>query len=92
MLTLKSLAIKRLERYEEGYKAGENRIAGKIVLDGASSEISVRLTEKQCRKILVIVSQAARDTADEAAQAMTAEVFNLPTMPQLENEESDIPF
>lgn len=92
MLTLKSLAIKRVEHYETGYKAGENRIAGKIVLDGASSEVSVRLTEKQCREILAIVSQAAQDTAREAAEAMTAEVFNLPTMPQLKNEESDIPF
>lgn len=84
MLTLKSLAIKRLEAYETGYKAGENRIAGKIVLDGAASEISVKLNERQCREILVIVSQAAQDTAREAAEAMTAEVFNLPTLQAIE--------
>lgn len=84
-MTLKSIAIKRLESYEVGYKAGELHVAGKIVLDGTHSEVSVHLTERHCREIISIVSQAARDTAEEAARAMTAEVFNLPTTAALKD-------
>lgn len=82
-MQLKELSIRRPERYElEDYKRGN--LIGKIKMEGLHSEVSVKLTDDQCRAILAIVGQAARDTTEEAVKAMTAEVFNLPTVPVLE--------
>jgi hypothetical protein len=81
-MQLKCLSIRRPERYEEDYKSG--RLRGEIELDGMHSKVAVKLSDDQCRAILSIVGQAARDTTAEAVKAMTAEMFNLPTVPALE--------
>lgn len=81
-MQLKSLSIRRPERYEEDYKTGTLR--GKIELEGMHSEVAVKLSNEQCRAILAIVGQAAKDTTAEAVQAMSAEVFDLPTTALIE--------
>jgi hypothetical protein len=81
-MQLKSLFIRRAERYEADYKLGTVR--GEIEMEGMHSKVAVKLSDEQCRAILAIVSEAAKQTTEEAMRAMTAEVFNLPAVPALE--------
>lgn len=76
-MQLKRLFIQMPERYEADFKNGLPR--GEIEMEGMHSKVSVKLTGEQCRAILAIVGQAAKDTTEEAVKAMTAEMFNLPT-------------
>ena len=75
-MQLKSLRISRPERYDIDYKSGI--VSGEIDIEAQHSKVSVKLTDDQCRAILAIVGQAAKDTTAEAVKAMTAEMFNLP--------------
>lgn len=81
-MQLKQLLIRMPERYEADYKTGLPR--GEIELEGAHSKVSVKLNGEQCRAILAIVGQAAKETTAEAVQAMTAEMFNLPATELIE--------
>lgn len=81
-MQLKTLRISMPERWEPDFKSGMPR--GEIELEGAHSKVAVKLTGEQCRSILAIVGQAAKDTTEEAVRAMSAEVFNLPTTELIE--------
>jgi hypothetical protein len=76
-MQLKALSIHRPERYDPDYKLGT--IRGHIELEGMHSKVAVKLSDEQCRQILAIVGQAAKDTTEAAVRAMTAEMFNLPS-------------
>lgn len=76
-MKFKSLHIAMPERWEVGFKDGIP--SGYIEMEGDHGKVSVNLNAPQCRAILAIVGQAAKDTTEEAVKAMTAEVFNLPT-------------
>lgn len=81
-MQLKSLHIRSAERWEPGFKEGHVR--GEIEMEGMHSKVAVKLSDEQCRSILAIVGQAAKETTAAAVEAMTAEVFNLPSVPALE--------
>lgn len=81
-MQFKSLSIRTAERWEPGFKDGE--VSGQIEMEGISSKVAVKLTNEQCRAILAIVGQAAKETTQEAVRAMNTEMFNLPTVPALE--------
>lgn len=81
-MQFKSLRIAMPERWEPGFKDGIPR--GEIEMEGEHGKVAVKLTGQQCRAILSIVGQAAKDTTEEAVKAMTAEVFNLPTPAMIE--------
>lgn len=81
-MQFKSLVIRAAERWEPGFKDGE--VSGKIEMEGISSKVAVKLNNEQCRAIIAIVGQAAKDTTEEAVKAMSAEMFNLPTAELIE--------
>lgn len=76
-MQLKSLVIKTLENWEKNYAPG--KLHGTIALSGMAGEIAFKLNDQQCHAIMKIVAESARDHTQEAVNAMTAEVFNLPT-------------
>lgn len=81
-MQFKTLHISMPERWEPEFKTGMPR--GLIEMEGSHSKVAVKLNGEQCRAILAIVGQAAKDTTEEAVRAMTAEVFSLPASPLIE--------
>ena len=67
-MELKSLSIRRRAQWEN-----EKGFTGELETVSPSSEVKVRLSDEQCRKILVIAGVGIKEAAAETAAFLTSE-------------------
>lgn len=72
-MQLKSFTIRRREAWEKG----EDLFRGELTAGTGSSEVKVKLTDEQCRQILLIAAPTVVQAAEATANLLISEANNL---------------
>ncbi len=76
------MKLKRISLYEQGF--GEDRcLAGKIEIEGIHGDVTLRLDEDHCQRVLAVVADMMLEETRNVAECLTSEIIGHCGAPEL---------